>query len=189
MKTTPLDIAQVIHGLLVIVDQLHRDTYPAGTSSDWKQQRDARVMIGILGHPELAGTPNPTFARNREEANPDPVLPAEMGQKIKGMGFKVYPDCKSENTLIPREPNPDPVLPAGLPPLPPGTRYAGQLKDHEGRIEGWIYVEADPASEGWEYSTLLRWRGMRDNPTGDGALWHLAVPVLPQPIADSQIPA
>lgn len=58
---TPLAIATVIRGLLEIVDQVHRDTYPAGTASDWKQQHDAREMLRILGHPEMAGTPGPTF--------------------------------------------------------------------------------------------------------------------------------
>jgi hypothetical protein len=65
------------------------------------------------------------------------------------------------------------VLPEGLPPLPPGTRYGGQLKDHEGRVKGWIYNTPDP--EGWEGPET--WGGMArhsEKPTAD---WHVAVPI------------
>ncbi len=82
---------------------------------------------------------------------------------------------KSMDDILPLKPEPEPVLPAGLPPLPPGTRYAGQLKDHDGGVEGWIYNAEDP--DGWEYSTALPWIGMEDDPTGDGADWHVAVPI------------
>jgi hypothetical protein len=60
-------------------------------------------------------------------------------------------------------------MPEGLPPLPPGTRYAGQLKDHEGRVEGWV---TEPGCPGWAYAST--WQGSPGDETED---WHVAVPI------------
>ena len=68
--------------------------------------------------------------------------------------------------------DPQPVLPPGLPPLPPGTRYGGQLKDYEGRIAGYV----------WR-TNLRDWQDSRLHLPGTtqvGMLssdWHLAIPL------------
>lgn len=86
-----------------------------------------------------------------------------------------------DNMLHPERKHRAPVLPAGLPPLPPGTRYAGQLKDHEGRVNGWIYAPKDSA--GWEYGHSAGWFGMKGEPPVESAHnWHVAVPIeTPEP--------
>lgn len=69
--------------------------------------------------------------------------------------------------------------PAHLPPLPPGSRYAGRLKDHDGRVDGWAFAEG---SSGWERN---KWYGMADEPRGLTADWHVALPADVKPIGEA----
>lgn len=68
--------------------------------------------------------------------------------------------------------NPEPVLPPGLPPLPPGTRYGGQLKDYEGKVSG--YVCMDEHDQWSRYR--LAWSGVKERPEEREANWHIATP-------------
>lgn len=72
------------------------------------------------------------------------------------------------------QPAPEPFseLPEVLPPLPPGTRYGGQLKDYEGILAGWIY-DASDCEDQWTYGT--RWQGRKDMTYVASANWHIAI--------------
>lgn len=68
----------------------------------------------------------------------------------------------------------EPAMPEGLPPLPPGTRYAGQLKDHTGDVVGYTFDLED--SDGWD-TAPASWEGMKGREKEESAQWHLAVPI------------
>lgn len=63
-------------------------------------------------------------------------------------------------------------LPEGLPPLPPGTQYAGRLEDYEGPIEGHSLIEGfswDEEPHGW--------MGTKKAPGAASGKWHIASPL------------
>jgi hypothetical protein len=82
-----------------------------------------------------------------------------------------------QGTVFALPPNPQPVLPPGLPPLPPGTRYGGQLKDRERAVRGHVFAVGDH-----EWTQLMLWSGFagcdgpEKDPTHSGH-WHLAIPL------------
>lgn len=76
-------------------------------------------------------------------------------------------------------------LPTGLPPLPPGTRYAGRLKDYEDRVNGWVLDELEGGwvkGDGW--CCGVNFTTSRE--------WHLAVPIEdeaePEVVKDGWLP-
>lgn len=86
------------------------------------------------------------------------------------------------------------IPPAHLPPLPPGSRYAGRLRDFKGEVLGWVCIETPGALRGWVRGS---WRGgsgsggdqRSGHPVGmagiydvtdykeSSAEWHVALPV------------
>lgn len=93
-----------------------------------------------------------------------------------GIGWNMARATNSMFLDIPIAPDPEPVLPAGLPPLPPGTRYAGQLKDHAGDVMGYAFDFNSP-EHGWVHSGSLPFGGRADWPGAGSAQWHVAVPI------------
>lgn len=73
--------------------------------------------------------------------------------------------------------SPELTLPPGLPPLPPGTRYAGQLKDHEGAVEAHIWYPGRRVGRNLKWSELGIRAGRNGMAYGQAADWHLAVPI------------
>lgn len=71
--------------------------------------------------------------------------------------------------------------PAHLPPLPPGSRYAGRLKDHTGLVEGWAITDF---GTGWTYGP---WEGRADRPSHYSAVWHVALPADVKPMGEATI--
>lgn len=71
--------------------------------------------------------------------------------------------------------------PAYLPPLPPGSRYAGRLGDHEGKVAGWIFEEGE---SGWDRGL---WYGTAGDPQHPSADWHVALPADVKPMGEETI--
>lgn len=64
-------------------------------------------------------------------------------------------------------------IPADLPPLPPNTRYGGQLRDYDEP-----FVECHVLETGFdEWSRLCFWNGMASEPESASADWHIAIPL------------
>ena len=84
-----------------------------------------------------------------------------ISDKIDAMGAKTQ--------LEPQEAAQE--LPEGLPPLPPGTRYGGRLKDYEGRVVGYT------CEPGYQWSALANWYGMKGCQDSEFDNWHIAIPI------------
>ena len=83
--------------------------------------------------------------------------------------------CLGSVLAIETRPNPEPVLPPGLSPLPPGTRYGGQLKDYEGPVRGHIWYPE--RKNGWT-KVPAALHGLADYKIEhDQLYWHLAIPL------------
>lgn len=80
-------------------------------------------------------------------------------------------DRSASEVKAPEEPGSE--LPPGVPPLPPGTRYGGRLRDYEGAVFGYTFYEQ--LDKCWDRKPAM-WGASRF-PEFDSADWHIAIPL------------